>query len=192
MLAAHFGNNRCGGLPSQRSLCYGYLMTENLKDFITRRRIELDELESPLREQLDQIALERDQLRRAALAAGIVDESFAGSSGPAMRSPRRIAQRTLKEAVVEILMTRNGKGMTAREILMAINSGYSADYPRSSLSPQLSRLKSDRVIRRRGNMWFLDLKKTEAPDPDLLKGESGASDTDPEAHGVEAAPGGGR
>ena len=45
-------------------------MTETLAAFIARRTKELDDEELPLRQRMEQIKAERDQLRRASLAAG--------------------------------------------------------------------------------------------------------------------------
>jgi hypothetical protein len=63
---------------------------------------------------------------------------------------------TIMEAVLEVLQDRP-EGLTALEILAEINTRYFADrIARSSLSPQLSRLKDrDRKIELRGNKWFL-------------------------------------
>ena len=63
---------------------------------------------------------------------------------------------TIKQAVLEVLKD-HPEGMTALEILSQINTRYfGGDILRTSLSPQLSRLKdNDRKIELRGNKWFL-------------------------------------
>ncbi|WP_187147997.1 hypothetical protein [Nitrobacter winogradskyi] len=65
-------------------------------------------------------------------------------------------QITIMEAVVEVLKDRP-EGLTALEILAEINTRYFGDrIIRSSLSPQLSRLKDrDHKIGLRGKKWFL-------------------------------------
>jgi hypothetical protein len=69
---------------------------------------------------------------------------------------------TIKEAVLDVLK-RKPEGMTALEILAEINKRYfDGSIVRTSLSPQLSRLKdNDGKITLRGNRWFLN--ETEEP-----------------------------
>jgi hypothetical protein len=63
---------------------------------------------------------------------------------------------TIMQAVLEVLKD-HPNGMTAMEILAAINTRYFAgSIARTSLSPQLSRLKDrDVKIELKGNKWFL-------------------------------------
>lgn len=63
---------------------------------------------------------------------------------------------TIMQAVLEV-MREKGEPMTARDILNAINRNHFAgSIRRSSLSPQLSRLKDrDRKIDLDGDKWFL-------------------------------------
>jgi hypothetical protein len=64
-------------------------------------------------------------------------------------------QITIMEAVLNVL-NENPQGMTALEILAEINTRYfGGSLRRTSLSPQLSRLKDrDKKIELRGNVWF--------------------------------------
>lgn len=132
---------------------------ETLSQFITRRLKELEELEAPLRQQLSAILVEREQLQRATLAA--IPPPPARGANPAnqqmeqaRRTRRTIPEKTIKDAVVEVLGAK-GAGMTALEMLAAINLKFGTDYPRTSLSPQLSRLKADGKIEREGIVWRL-------------------------------------
>lgn len=61
-------------------------------------------------------------------------------------------------------------------------------YVRTSLSPQLSRLKDDGFVALEGKIWLL--KKFEAADATPEKDKSAASIANP-AKGREAGPGGG-
>lgn len=63
---------------------------------------------------------------------------------------------TIMQAVLEVLQDRPD-GLTALEILDEINSRYfGGSIVRTSLSPQLSRLKDrDKKIELVGNKWFL-------------------------------------
>lgn len=62
---------------------------------------------------------------------------------------------SIMDAVMAVLEDRT-EGMTANEILAEINARYfGGKIVRSSLSPQLSRLKNrDKKIELRGNRWF--------------------------------------
>jgi hypothetical protein len=62
---------------------------------------------------------------------------------------------TIKQAVLQVLK-HEPAGLTALEILAAINSQFfEHKILRTSLSPQLSRLKdNDRKVTLRGNRWF--------------------------------------
>ena len=62
---------------------------------------------------------------------------------------------TIMEAILTVL-DHKPNGMTAQEMLMELNEKYFGDkLMRTSLSPQLSRLKDrDRKIELRGDRWF--------------------------------------
>jgi hypothetical protein len=91
--------------------------------------------------ELFELSLELEQVNSALKA---VDETHAKG------------QPTIKQAVLDVLEDQP-EGMTALEILEAINTRFFAGrVPRTSLSPQLSRLKDDdKKIELRGNKWFL-------------------------------------
>lgn len=132
-------------------------MSQSLRDFIFARLQELTKAEEPLTRQLKAIADERKQLLKAAEAAGIDARDQADSQPPTINlqiTRRTIPERTIKDAVIEVLKERD-RGMTALEILAAINFKFETDYPRTSLSPQLSRLKTDGKIERDGTVWKL-------------------------------------
>ena len=145
-------------------------MPETLDDFIKRRVAELDEQDAPLTKQREDLAsqlavvdellglnaAERAKLMKAADAAGVVIAEYKPhpvqlSEIVASIRRRRVSERTIKEAVLETLREHGPK--TALEILALINEKLGADYPRTSLSPQLSRLKADNQITRDGILW---------------------------------------
>lgn len=172
---------------------------ETLTQFINRRLAELAMDERPLREELARIETERDQLQRAALAAGVsIGAVEAGVAGSVGRSPRRAPETTIKDAVIEVLREQD-KPLTALEILPLINAKLGVDYPRTSLSPQLSRLKSDGIVRRMGTRWTHrqlwtlpeGAETDEASEAQSRPDTSEASGLQPEQQGREAGPGGG-
>lgn len=176
-------------------------MTESLEDFIARRDGELAVAENKLRAELNSVCNERQQLRKAAQAAGIADSKSAVSATAVLQAPDRQAlsrrtrngsEKTIKEAVVEIL-AEVGKGMTANELLPAVNERLQADYSRSSLSPQLSRLRHAGELERNDKVWMLTrwARSFEATDDLLTSSESVAPIQSNQAKGREAVPGGG-
>jgi hypothetical protein len=128
---------------------------DSLLSFITRRLAELKREEEPLLARLAQIKLEREQLRKASLAAGIEShEQTQQLRDVSKRPPRRLATKTLKEAIVEILSEKQN-GLSAAEILHDLNSRHNASFARASLSPQISRLRQEGRIELTGHIWHL-------------------------------------
>lgn len=76
---------------------------------------------------------------------------------------------TLKEMILLVLRTRH-RGADALTILDEINARWNIGLERTSLSPQLSRLKSDGKLHLIGKVWSL-AQQDEAPDAET----SGAS-----------------
>lgn len=177
-----------------------------LSDFISNRLAELAAEEKPLQAKLRAIVAEREQLNRAAHAAGIAlphaerpalsDLAMLFSDTHAQR-PKVSSEKTIKEYVLSILHVE-GRGMTALEILAGIKNRYGLDYPRTSLSPQLSRLKADGKITRDGVVWSLT-KEADRPrlsfpfasrDPNQNAPQAepgGASKSEPSDHTVSAS-----
>jgi hypothetical protein len=100
-------------------------------------------------------ALEAAQMeaKKIALVLKTLDEEAAKS-----------AQPTIMQAVLEVLRHKPN-GMTALEILDEINARYfGGGIARTSLSPQLSRLKDrDKKITLRDNRWYLLPEQPQQP-----------------------------
>lgn len=128
-------------------------MTQTLEQFISQRRKDLLEEIEPLRERLRVLDEELSQID---LAAAAIQNRPHGQTHPPVagavttRSPRG----AIKRAVVETLAA-NQNGLDAMSILIDINKRLGGDYERTSLSPQLSRLKTDGVVTLDGNIWKL-------------------------------------
>ena len=70
---------------------------------------------------------------------------------------------TIKEAVLHVLADAPG-GMTSQAILDQINTRFfSGRIERTSFSPQLSRLKGEHKVTRRGELWELAAKGNVTP-----------------------------
>lgn len=115
---------------------------ETLNEFITRRKAEITEEIARLRAELRQI--------NAAESMGQA-EMQAQKSRAAQHTPE-----TIKEQVVKILID-HPKGLNAKELQSRLKRRFGRDVKRESLSPQLSRLGRDGVIKRDGKTWILPL-----------------------------------
>ncbi len=62
--------------------------------------------------------------------------------------------RTIKQMVLRLLDESSPQGLTALEILERIQKRWKSELERTSLSPQLTRLKVDGAIYNEKNQWF--------------------------------------
>jgi predicted nuclease with TOPRIM domain len=135
-----------------------------LQDFIPERATELEKLLEPLRRQYQEIeekirAYEKElsELQSAAKAIGIVNRLQRPLGVTRKVSP----PQTIKEAVLDVLRDYP-EGLIALDILAKINERFSTNLVRTSLSPQLSRLKQyDHKIEYDAGVWRLITPKNE-------------------------------
>ncbi len=127
----------------------------NARDLLLNRRSEISGKLTPL---ISDIARLREVLaaKQGELASWNAELDQIQSALKAIEETETKSQLTIKQAVLEVLKDHR-EGMTALEILATINTRYfGGRIVRSSLSPQLSRLKdNDAKIDLRGNKWFL-------------------------------------
>jgi hypothetical protein len=123
------------------------------EEFTRARYATLQKERGDLYRQLRVIQKELEEIERAARASGLqlVKED---TLTPQTKKPTQKRNFTMKEASVEIL-GKHPNGLTATEILPELNKLIGSDYARSSLSPQLSRLKKDGVIYDINGIWTL-------------------------------------
>lgn len=113
-------------------------MATTLRDFITSREGEIREQMKALRSEMKEL-----QLAKAALGGqGDAPESAAASSAP-----------TIKD-MAKAVLAKAEKGLTANEILDAIKAEFQRAIERTSLSPQLSRLKDTGDVVLHGDRWW--------------------------------------
>lgn len=107
---------------------------------------ELAQRESEIREELREIK----QLRAAIKAVGdpLYKDKNSNSSSREKSGP------TFKQMIVAVLK-KKGEGAQAIEILDLIKEEFGKEIKRSSLSPQLSRLKSEGIILLDDTIWHL-------------------------------------
>jgi predicted nucleic acid-binding Zn-ribbon protein len=138
-----------------------------LVDFIEKRRKELSESLAPLMEQraeidrkISNIHRELNDLNSAGDAIGVPKETI---ELPLNVIRREAPQITIKQAVLKIL-EHYPKGLHALDILDKVNQRFDLGIVRTSLSPQLTRLKrDDEKIVNDGPIWRLAHQKKEGP-----------------------------
>jgi hypothetical protein len=144
---------------------------------VTSVRAELSDSPLTLRSQeqahhdrVVQIVTERHR-QMAAAETGVmaVQEDADHFSGHGVVSPSPYYQySTIKQLIKKALTEHFQSGATAFQLREFFRDAWARDIDRESLSPQLSRLRNDKIIDRNSNVWFL-VKKNEAPpgdDPD--------------------------
>lgn len=137
-----------------------------LRDMLIERQAELEEQISKLRAQLVPLEEELDEtkLARNAVEARVVLLPANGNASSA-RSVNYFSQLpsgwpfrnwTMKQMVRKALEDDYPEGATARQLLDLFHKEWGrTDIIRSSLSPQLSRLKAEGEIWRKGLIWRL-------------------------------------
>jgi sugar-specific transcriptional regulator TrmB len=114
-------------------------MSTTLRDFIAHR-------EGEIRDQLKALKAELKELQIA--------KSALDGQEPAP-SASKAGGQTIKDMARFVLGSEFAKGgLTSHEILAAIKTEFDRDIDRTSLSPQLSRLKTDGEIALLGEQWF--------------------------------------
>jgi hypothetical protein len=129
----------CGqrGVPLASKLDNGYAgeMATTLRDFIAQRETEIRDQQKALKAELREL-----QIAKAALD-GQVD------------APANGATPTIKEMAREVL-SGMPNGLNSSGILDGIKKTFGREIERTSLSPQLSRLKDDGDLVLNGELWF--------------------------------------
>lgn len=163
-------------------------MTSVLRDFIEQRMREITAAEEPLQQQiwnikaqLEALSAERGELYQAGAAIGMFDGSSPSETPPAEASrpaeAGRTSSPTIKEAILAV-MDGAEYPIGAHEILFEMNRRFEWSVPRTSLSPQLSRLKAEGKIILEGRQWRLAQEgeqNTEASDQEPERSQSEAS-----------------
>lgn len=111
-------------------------MATTLRDFIAHREAEIRELQKAL----------KAELRDLQLAKGAIESTAAA---PASGGP----STTIKEMAREVL-SGQPDGLNSSGILDGIRKQFGREIERTSLSPQLSRMKDDNEVVLDGDVWF--------------------------------------
>lgn len=136
-----------------------------LQLFLRNRQKELQAEYEPLLEKRRQLLHDVEEIsRRLELLKRELNEITKAEQAIKGEEAEEKGKPTIKQAVMKVL-EHTKRPMTAQEILLAINERFfDGKIPRSSLSPQLSRLdhKDRRILFDRGR-WALRSKNEEGP-----------------------------
>ena len=148
-------------LVDRRTLAmYGIFMADVLA-YIRKRRAEL------AKELEDLNTAERVYRQATSTEAGNSDkapEEVAPNSVVAEAARWAARPRTIKEMVRRLLEEKHPNGLTALEILGTIQKRWMPTLERTSLSPQLTRLKLGGYVENRVGKWFVATPQNEADD----------------------------
>lgn len=139
----------------------------SLLEFIEMREAEIKERRRILLEELKQL--------KAARAA------IAGVSGnrPVTQAPASTRELTIKEMALDVVSSSSSP-LTAEEILAEMNKKFLKDIQRTSLSPQLSRLRQDERLDYDpdSGRWGLPVEVAKKLDGEADSQNSGLDDCD--------------
>lgn len=110
-------------------------MTTSLRTFIADRRAQL--------------LLEIERLHSELADLDKAEAALGASAAP----PSDATPKTFKGMAIDILRRHSATGLTASQILSAIQQRFDLKIERSSLSPQLSRLKREGILVQEGKYW---------------------------------------
>lgn len=111
-----------------------------LRDFIATRETDVKAQIKALRKELSELKAAKSVLESRAAPLG--------HDGPVQSS------MTIKDMIRDVLKSAP-QGLTSTEIQAKITEHFSRQIERTSLSPQLSRMKDDSEVTLNDNMWFL-------------------------------------
>lgn len=141
------------------------MVSMSLMEFIEQREAEIKELRKALYEELKQLKAAKAAISGISVRVESSDESSSAQAEP-----------TIKEMTLEVISDAE-RALTAEEILQAIKSKFLKEIQRTSLSPQLTRLK------REGRIAY-DVETSQWGFP-AKNSESGGLDSDFDAERLE-------
>jgi chromosome segregation ATPase len=160
------GEHAKSRLGDKMEQCYETRMSE-LRLFLSNRQKELQALYEPLLEkrktllhEIEEISRRLELLKRELNEITKAEQAIKGED----EDEQQKGKVTIKQAVLAVLQDAK-RAMTAQEILAAINERFfDGKVPRSSLSPQLTRLDhDDQKITYDGTRWSLRGRNEEGP-----------------------------
>ena len=136
-----------------------------LKNYLASRRAEIEMQIKALKIELSEIRVAEE-----ALSANPGSRSIVSTS----RGPAVVRQGSIKDWIIRAL-TDNPLGLETDAVIREIVQIGGPTVERSSVTPQLSRLKSIGLIEQQGRFWKLPIQPAQEETPDGSQ-PSGASD----------------
>lgn len=126
-----------------------------MTDFLSYLRARKSQLKQEILEleAAERIFLESGAKRQS--GGGIFASVTASQSSTSSPVPKHPGAMTIKQQVKVVLEDASPEGLSAQEILRQIKKRWTPSLVRTSLSPQLSRLRKERVIFNHNNVWYL-------------------------------------
>ena len=125
-------------------------MADTFQQILIEKERDLVSRISELRRELDPLEKELRQVQVAKRALGMP-----GAGAPATNAPSGVAFMTIKQLVLSALREHFSNGATGTQLVDFFKTSWGREIARESLSPQLSRLRKDKMIERRGRVWLL-------------------------------------
>lgn len=137
----------------------------SLRDYLIAREAELLKERGGYLEKVAGIEIDLAETRRALAALGAPEMPGLLRLATGLATPDGVPYRewTLKQLAVRALQDHFPYGATANQLLAVFESHYAREIARESLSPQLSRLKDDNIIKLEGKLWKLATQERETP-----------------------------
>lgn len=127
----------------------------SIRQYVKRRREEILDQISVLNAELRDIEIVESTLEMSGpLNTELPERLESSAQGNSGAESVAKEPKTIKEMVLQILAVRPA-GETANAILHYLNDRFGRDIERTSLSPQLSRLKGEGKITRENGVWKL-------------------------------------
>lgn len=147
-------------------------MAETTREFLIRRRREIQGEKAALLAQVSALDHERKVLDNMALQLGVVVSGNSGSAEPAQSlssdaTPETevVSQAgvTLADATLRIIQDAEEEGIPRRKMPDELKRRFGIETKGTSLSPCLSRFKAQNLIEQVEKNWRL-VRKSEGPD----------------------------
>jgi hypothetical protein len=128
---------------------------DTFQQMLLGRERELLSRIAELRKQLDPLEKDLKEIQVAKRALGMP-----GAGAASIAAPTGAAFMTIKQLVTHALKDHFKSGATGKQLVDFFKTAWGREIARESLSPQLSRLRLEKKIDRRGRIWILIGDKT--------------------------------
>ncbi|MES1180005.1 MAG: hypothetical protein ABUL43_02295 [Hyphomicrobium sp.] len=144
----------------------------SLRNYLSQRLHDLLNERAGFLAKVSEIDVDLAEVRRAlaALDAPNMPGLLRIAAGISDAEGEPYSEWTLKQLAVRALQDHFPYGATANQLLAVFRIAYGREIARESLSPQLSRLKDDNIIKLDGKLWKLTDLERETPPTQKIGG----------------------